>query len=348
VAVKLKHVQSFHDRHGHPRFYFRKPGHPRVTLPGKPGSPEFMLAYTQALSGEAVPVASRTVADKIADLKGGTVNAAVAGYFASAAFRAGSQETQKTRRSILEKFRRENGDNHLSSLSRKAVEKMVADRMDRPALARGFLSALRLLMQHAVREGMRLDDPTEGVKPPRASSGEGYRTWTEEDIARFEAFWPVGSMQKTALTVFLYTGQRCADVAKMGRQHIRNGLLNVTQQKTGAALAIPVHPELAKALDATPADRLVFLSTRKGQPFTARSLSTWFRDACKKAGLPAGCSAHGLRKAACRRLAEAGCSAHEIAAISGHKSLAEVARYTKAADQVRLAEAAIARIGTRP
>jgi hypothetical protein len=50
-----------------------------------------------------------------------------------------------------------------------------------------------------------------------------------------------------------------------------------------------------------------------------------------------------LRKAACRRLAEAGCTVHEIAAISGHASLHEVERYTKAADQMKLARAAMER-----
>jgi integrase len=59
-------------------------------------------------------------------------------------------------------------------------------------------------------------------------------------------------------------------------------------------------------------------------------------------GLPKHYSAHGLRKAGCRRLAEAGCSANEIAAWSG-QSLREVERYTRAADQARLARNAMAR-----
>jgi integrase len=63
------------------------------------------------------------------------------------------------------------------------------------------------------------------------------------------------------------------------------------------------------------------------------------------AGLPERCVAHGLRKAAARRLAEAGCSANEIAAVTGHASLEEVTRYTKAADQKRLARSAIRRLG---
>jgi hypothetical protein len=64
--------------------------------------------------------------------------------------------------------------------------------------------------------------------------------------------------------------------------------------------------------------------------------------AIREAGLPARCKAHGLRKAAARR-SEAGCSASEIAAITGHKTLAEVERYTRAADQERLARQAIQR-----
>jgi integrase len=82
---------------------------------------------------------------------------------------------------------------------------------------------------------------------------------------------------------------------------------------------------------------LTFLTTRGGSPFTPAGFTNWFREVCDEAGLPKGTSAHGLRKAACRRLAEAGCSANVIAAISGHRSLSEVQRYTAAADQLRMA-----------
>ena len=62
---------------------------------------------------------------------------------------------------------------------------------------------------------------------------------------------------------------------------------------------------------------------------------------CDAAGLPKRCSAHGLRKASCRRFAEAGCSGNEIMAISGHSTMKELVRYTKAADQSRLARNAM-------
>jgi integrase len=138
--------------------------------------------------------------------------------------------------------------------------------------------------------------------------------------------------------LLLYTGQRRSDVVKMGRQHIRGGKIAVRQQKTDEPLLIPMHPKLYAAIEATPAEHLTFLTTVQGRPFTPAGFTNWFRDMCNEAGLPNGLSAHGLRKAMCRRLAEAGCSEKLIAAISGHRTLQH---YTKAADQERMAVAAI-------
>src|SRR5262249_28046422 len=103
------------------------------------------------------------------------------------------------------------------------------------------------------------------------------------------------------------TGQRRGDVIRMGRQHVRGDVLRVTQRKTGATLALPIHPELAAVLATVPATQMTFLMTLKGTPFTDHAFSDWFGKACDKAGLGSQCTFHGLRKAACRRLAEAGC-----------------------------------------
>jgi integrase len=173
---------------------------------------------------------------------------------------------------------------------------------------------------------------------------EGIYTWTETDIAKFEAAHPIGSRPRLAMALLLYTGQRRSDVVRLGRQHLRDGLLHLRQQKTGAVLAIPVHPALVEILSATPTNNLSFLVTRDGSPFTPAGFGNHFREWCDKAGLPKECSAHGLRKAACRRLAEAGCSALEIMAISGHASLREVQRYCAAADQARMARSAMASV----
>ena len=132
----------------------------------------------------------------------------------------------------------------------------------------------------------------------------------------------------------------------MGRQHIRDGALHLTQQKTGATLAIPVHPSLAGILGEAPAGNMTLLLTEFGKPFTAAGFGNWFRDRCNEAGL-SHCSAHGLRKSAARRLAEAGCTPHEIAAITGHASLNEIVRYTQTADRKRLAAAAMEKVSAK-
>jgi integrase len=195
-------------------------------------------------------------------------------------------------------------------------------------------------MQHCITAGLRTDDPTHGIRGAKIKT-DGYRTWTEADIEAFEAQHPVGSRARLALALLLYTAQRRSDVVRMGRQHVRHGALSVRQQKTGRALEIPVHPALQTVLDATPSHHLTFLTTQGGKPFSPAGFTNWFRDVCNEAGLPRGTSAHGLRKAACRRLAEAGCSANLIAAVSGHRSLREVQRYTEAADQARMARSAM-------
>jgi integrase len=202
------------------------------------------------------------------------------------------------------------------------------------------------MMQFAVLEGIRQDDPTREVKRPKIKT-DGFTTWSEENITAFEQVHPIGTRARLALALLLCTAQRRGDVVRMGRQHIRDGALHIRQQKTDATLVIPLHPDLRTILDATPPDNLTFLTTKEGKPFTAAGFTNWFRECCNEAGLPRGLSAHGLRKATCRRLAEAGCTAHEIMSISGHASLREVQRYTAAADQARMARTAMEKVKTR-
>jgi integrase len=330
-----KFVHGFIDRHGRPRFYFRRPGFRRVALPGLPWSPEFMSAYEEALAGQPAPVgAARTIP--------GSMRALAVNYYNGAAFRALGARTQYERRSIIDRFCREHGDKRVATLQRHHIVKLIAARAAQPGAANNLRKAIRELMKHAVEIGLRDDDPTRDVKRISVSS-DGHHSWTEDEITRFEARHPIGSRQRLAFALLLYTGQRRGDVIRMGRQHLREGMISVRQEKTNAVLDIPVHAALVLAIDAIPREHLTFLTTRQGEPFRPTSFSAWFRKACDAAGLP-HCSAHGLRKAAARRLAEAGCTANEIAAITGHASLREVARYTRAADQRRLAAAAMAKV----
>jgi hypothetical protein len=97
-------------------------------------------------------------------------------------------------------------------------------------------------------------------------------------------------------------------------------------------LMIPIHPALVRALQAGPVVGMTHIITdARGKPL--RAITELIEAAVKRAGLPARCVAHGLRKAALRRLAEHGSTTKEIAAVSGHRSLAEIERHTARADQ---------------
>jgi integrase len=325
-----KFVQAFIDRSGRPRFYFRRPGFKSVPLPGLPWSPQFMAVYEAALSGQPLQIgASRT--------KPGTVSAAVIGYCCDQSFLTLAPSTQRSLRGILEHFGAEHGDKRIALLQRQHIITLL--RSKKRFAARHWLMAIRALMKYAVETGLRGDNPAIDVKLPNLKT-DGYHSWTEAEIAQFEACHPPRTRARLALTLLLYTGQRRGDVIRMGRQHIRDGVMYVRQQKTGIELAIPIHSTLAAIIAEAPADHLTLLTTQTGKPFSPAGFGNWFRDCCNEAGLRR-CSAHGLRKAAARRLAEAGCTMHEIAAITGHASLSEVQRYTKAADQARLARAAM-------
>ena len=333
--IRLKFVKSYVDQHGKVRHYVRRPGHKLVPLPGIPGSDEFMAAYAAAISTVAEIGTNRT--------RAGTVSAMIVGYLGSAQFHNLAPETQQQYRRILERLRREHGDRAIATLERKHVVMMLDAKAKTPVGARDFLRCLRLLTQYAISIGVREDDPTAGVKVKLPKS-DGIPTWTDDDIVRFELAYPIGTKPRLALALLLGTAARRADVVRLGRGNVRNGLVHMTQQKTGKQMTIPVTSELAEAINtAAPADAMVFLVDESGKAFTPESFTKWFRKQCKRAGLT-GLSPHGLRKASCRRLAEAGCSANEIAAISGHVSLTEVQRYTRAADQTRMARNAVERL----
>jgi enterobacteria phage integrase len=143
--------------------------------------------------------------------------------------------------------------------------------------------------------------------------------------------------------MLLYTGQRVSDAHDMTVPDSRNKIKVASQQKTGVKLTLTTHPNLIRSLKALPSGNVAALVTSFGKPYTVKGFANMIAEAIRDAGLPERCVPHGLRKAAARRLAEAGCTPHEIMAVTGHKTLAEVERYTRAAGQEKLNETALAR-----
>ena len=169
----------------------------------------------------------------------------------------------------------------------------------------------------------------------------GYRTWTEEEIAQFYKAHPKGSRARLAMDLLLHTAQRRSDIIHMGWQHVRGDFLTISQQKTGTEVSISVIGRFAEVLASAERENLTFLMTAFGAPFTDAGFTNWFRDMVKEEGLQLGLSPHGLRKAACVRLADAGRSATDIMSISGHRNLAEVQTYVEAANRRKAAKASM-------
>jgi integrase len=342
ARLRLKYVNSYLDRHGKIRHYFRRPGSRGVSLPGLPGSIEFMAAYQGALANIAPPPPSpaHVIAGSLADI--------ASGYERSAAFVNLSPSTQRTYRCALKPILEKHGHRLVRDLPADAAQRLIEEiGAERPAMANLTLAVLSKVMGYAIKAKVRRDNPFAGLERYR---GGTYHTWTEDELAAYEKRWPLGSRERLAYALLLYTGQRGGDVCRMLRAHIVGNRIRVVQDKARKGevreLMIPIHPALAQAVNAGPVVGMHHLITNaRGQPY--KELTDLIEAAVRKAGLPDRCVAHGLRKAACRRLAEAGASSKQIQAISGHKTLAQVEHYTRAAEQTILADSAIAKLSSR-
>src|SRR6266481_184906 len=264
-----KYVQAWVDaRDDRAYYYLRRRGFPRVRLPGLPWSPSFMAAYESALAGPRTAIGAGRI-------KPGSVAAVVAEYLDSQQFFGSkSAGTQRMRRGILERFRAAYGERPFATLPAEWIEALLDAKP--PHAARSWLVTLRSLCAFAVKRGFLRVDPTANIKL-RAVKGDGFHTWTDDEIAAFEAHHPVGTKPRLALALLLYSGQRRSDVVRMGRQHIKAGVLTVKQEKTGVTLAIPVHAHLQAVLDATPSAQLTFLVTTTGKPYGGNAFTEQFR-----------------------------------------------------------------------
>jgi integrase len=206
-------------------------------------------------------------------------------------------------------------------LAKTTTATMMAGRDRRaktPAQARNFLDAMRGLFRWAVKAKLVKSDPKVGVDNPPRPKNDGFAVWSEDDIAAYEKHWPIGTRQRVWLDVLIYTGLRRGDAVSLGRQHVRNGvaMLKTEKSKRMVEVKLPILPVLADTLAAGPCGDLTFIAGENGHPLTKESFGNLFRKACRAAGLQ-NRSAHGLRKAAATRAANAGATVPELEAIFG-------------------------------
>jgi integrase/recombinase XerD len=310
-----------------------------------------MTAYQAALDR------SRPIEVGATRTKPGSIDALIADYYHSEAFtKALSPESQRMRRNILERFRAVNGGNQVITLRKEHVKKQIEGRP--PFAQKNWLKTLRGLMLFAVAENYRGDDPTSGVKAVKPTvKSKGHMTWGAEQIAAYRDRHSLGTTARLAIELLLNVAARRGDAHLLGVQNIKGGKITwrpgKTSRSTGRVLSIRILPELQAALDAMPprSTSLALLLNDYGKPFaSAAAFGNKFADWCVQAGLqPVVCDdgrtrsyrAHGLRKAACKALAHAGCTGPEIMAISGHSTLAQVQVYIDDFEADKMAEAAM-------
>jgi site-specific recombinase XerD len=326
-----KYCRSFIDRHGTVRYYFHRSGK-NVPLSGLPWSPQFMASYEQALNDGTVNTAKA---------RSGSVHAAVIAFLQSDGFANGlANSTRNTRRNILTRFAKEHGDKPVGLMHQQALQNII--NRQSPAVQRGFKKAMRGFIDYCLSHNLMKVDPLLSIKLAKIKSA-GFHTWTEEEIAQYEERHAPGSKARLALELLLQTGAARCDMVRMGHQHVRAGKLSMRRTKTDVPFDIPLLPQLVAELELHPRDRLTFLVTEYGKPFTPAGFGGWFRDRCNEAGLK-HCTAHGLRKSAAVRHAMNGATAPELMAWFGWTQIAEAQRYCEMANRIRLAESAGAKM----
>ncbi len=335
------------------RFYFRRKGQPKVRINGVPGSDEFNETYYRALNGK---VTNAKTGPKLAAAS--TLRWLCEQYFQSAEYKMLDAKTKHVRRQILESCWAEPTkpgsprlfeDMPITACNAKSIRVLRDRKAEKPEAANSRVKALRQVFAWAVLPEVEMapTNPARDV-PYFKTGGEGFHSWTIDEVEKFEQFHPIGTKARLAFGLLLYTSQRRGDVIVFGRQHVSRGALTFTQHKNRAKkpvrLEIPIHPELQQIIDASPCGDLTFLVTEFNKPFTSNGFGNWFRKRCDEAGLPQ-CSAHGIRKAAASRLADNGATERQIMSVTGHQTSKEVDRYTKAARQRVLAKSAMEFMG---
>jgi integrase len=353
-----KYVCEDVDRYGKVRAYLRRPGHQKVLLHGSPWSPEFMVAYGKALHGEARAVDGSAIAPLPVPrpqlgATHGTWKWLCQQYIASPAFKGLTGTTPNTRRLILESTWKEPikpgsplvyGEMPIHKMTPVAVRVL----RDRKAHFRTAANDRRKIIGYVFGWGMEtypslvLTNPVRDVKRLKHTANP-IPPWEMSHFQTFMDKYPPGSKERRAMALHLYTGARGCDVRHFGPQHIRNGRVAFTQQKTGGAVDLPILDELATELALAPKEALAYILTEYGKTFSQKGYGNWFNEKARGAGLVA-LTAHGIRGGAATIAAENGATTNQLMAIFGWLSESMATRYTKKADRKKLANSGMPHI----
>jgi integrase len=315
-------------------YYWKRPG-PQVRITGEYGSREFWQSYEAAALNKATPSIQKPTEN---------LSWLLDRYRESADWRKLSEGTREVRDRIFHRILKANPSVQYGAIDRPMILQTRDSYQDTPGTANTFMGAVSGLFKWAVLAGFVENNPTLGVGGVKKPKTEGFRQWTHEDMAAFKDRWPIGTRERLAFEILINTGLRRGDASRLGKQHIRQGRLRITTQKTGTLINIPVSDHLLAVIDQSPTGDLVLIpSQHGGGPMRPLSYGNWFREAAKAAGVNG--SPHGLRKAAASALAEAGATVPELNAVFGWQGSAMAMHYIEKANREKLADNAAAKLG---
>jgi integrase len=330
TKVELPYVKRYRDRRGVWRYYFRRQKRSFGALPGQPGSPEFMEAYSNFLDSKPEPTGKAP----------GTFGRVITNYYSSVNFINLKPSSKRNYRYVLEPLAKEHGHKPAALLTDEDVRDIIESIGARsPQMANLTKRVLRNMLIIAY-ERKWIPRPVTGGRIVSYKGGK-HHTWTQGEMDIYEARWPLGTRERLAYALLLYTDQRGGDVVRMRRGDIVNGEIRLVQEKTGTVMVIPIHPELMAAIKEFKFNGLTLIGDRQGRPISRSALTELIKKAVSLAGLPAHCVPHGLRKSMLVRMAENEATTKEMQSISGHRSTKEIERYVIDANQASLARSAL-------
>jgi integrase len=349
MSQQYPNAGPYKDRHGRERWRFRRAGK-TVALPHSPGNPEFEAAYRAAVEGRK-PAKAKVVIHPNSALPRSMRAAWRIVTTKTTEWKQLDPVTQQKQSAIAEVFLETAiaegvktlwGEAPLADLRRRHLKALLAERSDRPHAARHLLVAIRKMILAGLDEEWIEVDPSYRLK--YRPEMKGWRAWTDAEREKFEAKWPIGTTPRLAYTLALWLGNRRSDVAALPVSAIRDETVTLRQIKTGRELRLPVTPMLREVLDATDLKGPTVLLTAYGEPFSAKSITGRMADWTKAAGLPKGCTLHGLRKTLGGMLADGGATTRQIMDTLGHTDIKHAELYTKSANQERLAGEGMAKV----
>jgi len=168
-------------------------------------------------------------------------------------------------------------------------------------------------------------NPIDSVRKPKiGNNSRDRRLNTDEESRLFSACKEYSEPLPGIVIIALETGMRRGEIASLLWRHADLGrrVIHIPETKNGEPRDVPLSSHAAGVLRTLPRNI-------NGRVFDMRadSITQAFSRACKRAGIEGLCF-HDLRHEATSRLFEKGLNPMQVAAITGHKTLQMLSRYT--------------------